>query len=227
MSNYASIVLVNLCICFHRWSTRTLNHCIPPFCLWKQGTEERYWEWRICQMERAISVRPVRPVKVDHRQRWSLIFRSDQTEMVRSIWCTNLNYRNFGLNGKRPLALEYLLWKNVNTRDTRSKNYQKSKYELIPVTQTVYQVRMIRRLLGVLKYTLKLMRMGFYFSWQPGFHYVPSFLFNINLIPPFRSVNNSSQLRNLASMTIWSDFSLKDFIDDLQAINWDNICNHT
>ena len=54
--------------------------------------------------------------------------------------------------------LEYLLWKNVNTRDTRqswfvSKNYQKSKYELIPVTQTVYQVRMIRRLLGVLKYT--------------------------------------------------------------------------
>lgn len=69
--------------------------------------------------------------------------------------------------------------------------------------------------------------MGFYFSWQPGFHYVPSFLFNINLIPPFRSVNNSSQLRNSASMTIWSDFSLKDFIDDLQAINWDNICNNT
>ena len=34
-----------------------------------------------------------------------------------------------------------------------SKNYQKSKYELIPVTQTVYQVRMIRRLLRVLKYT--------------------------------------------------------------------------
>ena len=54
--------------------------------------------------------------------------------------------------------VEYLLWKNVNTRDTRqswfvSKNNQKSKYELIPVTQTVYQVRMIRRLLRVLKYT--------------------------------------------------------------------------
>ena len=38
-----------------------------------------------------------RPVKVDHLQSWSWIFRSDQTEMVRSIWCTNGNFRNFGL----------------------------------------------------------------------------------------------------------------------------------
>ena len=56
-------------------------------------------------MERDISVRPTemtRPVKVDHLQSWSRIFRSDQTEMVRSIWCSNRNYRNFGLNGKRP-----------------------------------------------------------------------------------------------------------------------------
>ena len=43
-----------------------------------------------------------RLVTVDHLQSWSRIFRSDQTEMVRSIWCTNRNYRNFGLNGKRP-----------------------------------------------------------------------------------------------------------------------------
>ena len=68
---------------------------------------------------------------------------------------------------------------------------------------------------------------GFYYSWHPGFHYVPSFLFNINIIPPFRPVNNSSQLRNLRSMATLRDFSPKDFIDDLQAINWNNICNHT
>ena len=35
-------------------------------------------------------------------QSWSRIFRSDQTEMVHSIWCTNRNFRNLGLNGKRP-----------------------------------------------------------------------------------------------------------------------------
>ena len=56
-------------------------------------------------MERKISVPPTemtRLVKVDHLQSWSRIFRSDQTEMVRSISCTKRNFRNFGLNGKRP-----------------------------------------------------------------------------------------------------------------------------
>lgn len=28
-------------------------------------------------------------------------------------------------------------------------------------------------------------------------------------------------------MATLRDFSPKDFIDDLQAINWNNICNHT
>ena len=46
-----------------------------------------------------------RPVKVDNVQNWSRIFRSNQTEMVRSIWCTNRNFRNFGLNRKRPRRL--------------------------------------------------------------------------------------------------------------------------
>ena len=46
-----------------------------------------------------------RPVKVDNLQSWSRIFRSNQTQMVRSIWCTNQNFRNFGLNGKRPRRL--------------------------------------------------------------------------------------------------------------------------
>ena len=71
----------------------------------KQDRKERYWGQQFWQMERDISVRPTemtRPVTVDHLQSWSRIFRSDQTEMVRFIWCTNRNYRNIGLNGKRP-----------------------------------------------------------------------------------------------------------------------------
>ena len=54
----------------------------------KQDTKEWYWGQQFCQMERDISVRPTemtRPVKEDHLQSWSRIFRSDQTEMVRSI----------------------------------------------------------------------------------------------------------------------------------------------
>ena len=53
------------------------------------------------------SVRPIEitgPVKVDHFRSWSRILRSDQTKMVRSIWCTNRNFRNFGLNGMCPIV---------------------------------------------------------------------------------------------------------------------------
>ena len=68
----------------------------------KSGTgDNNFW-----QMESDISVRPTemtRPVTVDHLQSWSWIVRSDQTEMVRSIWWTNGNFQTFGLNGKRPL----------------------------------------------------------------------------------------------------------------------------
>ena len=58
-------------------------------------------------MERGISVRRteiIGPVKVDHLQSWSQTFRSDQTEMVRSIWCTDRNFRNFGFSGTRSLT---------------------------------------------------------------------------------------------------------------------------
>ena len=51
----------------------------------KQDTKQRYWGQQFCQMERDISVRPTEitgPVKVDHLQSWSRIFRSDQIEMV-------------------------------------------------------------------------------------------------------------------------------------------------
>ena len=45
-------------------------------------TKEEYWGQKFCQMERDMSVPPTemtRPVKVDHLQSWSRIFRSDQT----------------------------------------------------------------------------------------------------------------------------------------------------
>ena len=74
-------------------------------CSCKQDRKERCWRQQFWQMERDILVRPTemtRPVSVDHLQSWSRTFRSDQTEMVRSIWWTNGNFRNLGLNGKRP-----------------------------------------------------------------------------------------------------------------------------
>ena len=78
----------------------------------KQNRKERYWGQQFWQMERDSSVRPTqmtRPVTVDHLQSWSRIFRSDQTEMVRSIWWTNRNFRTFGLNGKRPRTRKWKL----------------------------------------------------------------------------------------------------------------------
>ena len=56
--------------------------------LCKQDTKERYWGQQFFQMERKFSVGPTEMsglVKVNHLQRWSQIFRSDETEMVRSI----------------------------------------------------------------------------------------------------------------------------------------------
>ena len=78
----------------------------------KQDRKERYWGQQFWQMERDSSVRPTemtRPVTVDHLQSWSRIFRSDQTEMVRSIWWTNRKIRTFGLNGKRPRTRKWKL----------------------------------------------------------------------------------------------------------------------
>ena len=82
-------------------------------------------------MERDISVRPTemtRPVTVDHLQSWSLIFRSDQTEIVRSIWSTNRNFRNFGLNGKRPKLPVSKPW-------TQQRNYHR-KLKTIKIVHT-------------------------------------------------------------------------------------------
>ena len=54
----------------------------------KQDAKEGYWGQQFSQIETDISVRPTemtRPVKVDHLQRWSQIFRLDLTEMVCSM----------------------------------------------------------------------------------------------------------------------------------------------
>ena len=90
--------------CTFRLQGRDPSHRAFGYCSCKQDTKELHCWQQFCQMERDILVRPTemtRSVKVDHLQSWSPIFRSDQTKMVRSIWCTNRNFRNFGLNGKR------------------------------------------------------------------------------------------------------------------------------
>ena len=65
------------------------SHRALGYCSCKQDTKERYWGQQFCQWKGLnISVRPTemtRAVKEDHLQSWSRIFRSDQTEMLRSI----------------------------------------------------------------------------------------------------------------------------------------------
>ena len=94
-------------------------------CFCKQDIKRAVLGQQFWQMERNISVRPTemtRPVKVDHLQSWSRIFRSDQTQMVRSIWCTNRNFRNLGLNGKRP----WIGWSKFPTRYDQSEALSRS-----------------------------------------------------------------------------------------------------
>ena len=55
--------------------TRTTARFV--ICSWKLDAKEGSWRQHFCQMKRDIS---------DHLLRWSRIFRSDRTEMVRSIW---------------------------------------------------------------------------------------------------------------------------------------------
>ena len=85
------------------------SHCVFGYCSCKEDTKEctgdnKFVKWNgTFQSDRPTEI--TRPVKVDHLQSWSRIFQLDQTEMVHSIWCTNRNFWNFGLNGKRPVPL--------------------------------------------------------------------------------------------------------------------------
>ena len=75
--------------------TPDASHRAFGCCSCKLDTKKRFWGQHFCRMERDISVRPTemtRPVKEDHLQSWSWIYPSDQTEMIRSIWCTNRNF---------------------------------------------------------------------------------------------------------------------------------------
>ena len=56
----------------------------------KLDTKERYWGQQFCQFG------PTRPVKVDHLQSWSPIFRSDQLN-IHSVSFDQWNVRNVGL----------------------------------------------------------------------------------------------------------------------------------
>ena len=85
--------------------TPDTSHRVFGYCPCKHDAKELFWGQHFCQMERDISVRPTemtRPVKEDHLQSWSCIYPSDQTEMVRSIWCTNRNFRKFWVELKAP-----------------------------------------------------------------------------------------------------------------------------
>ena len=104
-----------------------LHFPLETTCSCKQDRKVRYWGQQFWQMERDSSVRPTemtRPVKVDHLQSWSRIFRSDQTEMVRSIWCTNRNFQNSGVKGKRFIfvfvlkTVIYSFWRNAHDQYT-------------------------------------------------------------------------------------------------------------
>ena len=71
------------------------SHCMFAHCSCKQDTKEWFWGQQFCEME----MRHFSPTDQNDQtsQRGPM-----QTEMVHSIWCTNRNVRNFGLNGKHP-----------------------------------------------------------------------------------------------------------------------------
>ena len=82
------------------------SHRAFGYCSCKQDTKERYGGQQFGQMKRNISFRPV---KVDHAPSNSV--RSEQTKAVRSIGCTNQNFRNFGSIRKCPMNY----WKCVSS----------------------------------------------------------------------------------------------------------------
>ena len=75
----------------------------------KQDTKERYCrdnnfvKWKGTVWSDRPTEMTGRPVEVDHLQRWFQIFRSDRTEMVRSIWFLTENSGIFELNEKPPV----------------------------------------------------------------------------------------------------------------------------
>ena len=86
--------------------TGTVSYLASGYCSCKQGTTI------LSNGKGPSRVRPTentRPVKEDRLQSQYRIFRQDQTEIVCSILCTNRNFRNLGLNGKRPKMIRILI----------------------------------------------------------------------------------------------------------------------
>ena len=90
----------------------------------KCGTEE-IWGEQFGQMEKDISFRPTK-MRTGQSGPCTFKFRSDQTEVVHSSGCTNRNFRNFGLNGKRPLNY----WKCVSNFPSPDWHYWRWLFEL-------------------------------------------------------------------------------------------------
>ena len=59
-------------------------------------------------MERRISVGNIRPKYVDHRQRWSRIFRSEETETNFSIWIPTEIFGIFDIMESTPCLITHL-----------------------------------------------------------------------------------------------------------------------
>ena len=94
------------------------------YCSCKKYTKVRYWG----DLRRTIWSTGKGPTKMRTGQSGpcSFKFRSDQTEMVHSNGCTNRNFRNFGLNGKRPLNY----WKCVSNFPSPDWHYWRWLFEL-------------------------------------------------------------------------------------------------
>ena len=92
------------------------SHHTFGYCSCKQVTKYWYWgpHW-FCQMERVISVRPTRN---DQKRSKRTTFKAgpEYSGRTKAKWSfhlmpTNWNFRNLGLNAKRPNTTEHL-WGN-------------------------------------------------------------------------------------------------------------------
>ena len=76
-------------------------------------------------MEKDISFRPTK-MTTGQSGPCTFKFRSNQSEMVHSIGCTNRNFRNFGFDGKCPLNY----WKCVSNFPSPDWHYWRWLFEL-------------------------------------------------------------------------------------------------
>ena len=104
------------------------SHRAFGYCSCNQDTGEQYWEQQFCQMERDISVlttEMIKPVKEDHLQSWSRMFRSDQIKTVYSMLY-------------QPKISEFWVERKAPQRNSLILGFQKRKSEVVWVV--VYYV---------------------------------------------------------------------------------------